>query len=158
MTYLFNEKLERYRRFVVGYHLPRLLISADRKAYLGNLKSQIIGFMLETEQDPYKQTIVTIVNEGYYLHTPLHKQFAAIQKQRVVFFEKQLNEIEKDIDTEIGDLAAEEGDKPILHFIIRNYTAEFCLQLIRELEKNPDQNPDEIKANVKVMIDYLLME
>ena len=158
MTYLFNEKLERYRRFVVSYHLSRFLASSDRKAYLGNLKGQIIGFMLETEQDPYKQAIVTIVNEGYYLHTPLHEQFSAIQKQRVVFLEKQLMEIEKSIDTEIGDLAGEEGDTPILHFIIRNYTAEFCLQLIRELERNPDENSNAIKANVKAMIDYLLMK
>jgi hypothetical protein len=158
MTYLFNEKLERYRRFVVSYHLPRLLICADRKTYLGNLKKRIIEFMLETEQDPYRQAIITIVNEGYYLHTPLHEQFATIQKERVVFFERQLVEIEKGIDTEIGDLAGEEGDTPILHFIIRNYTAEFCLQLIRELERNPDENPDAITANVKVMVDYLLMK
>lgn len=158
MAYLFNEKLERYRHFVVSYHLPRFLISENRNAYLSQLKKQIIGFMLETEQDPYKQTIVTIVNEGYYSRTPLHKQFAAIQKQRTVFLETQLAEIEKGIESEIGDLAGEEDDKAVLHFIIRNYTAEFAIQLIRELEKNPKQSQDEIKADIEVMIQYLLMK
>lgn len=158
MAYLFNEKLERYRHFVVSYHLPRFLVSKNRSAYLSHLKKQIIGFMLETQQDPYKRTIVTIVNEGYYSRTPLHRQFAAIQKQRTIFLETQLTEMEKDIESEIGDFVGEEDDKAVLHFIIRNYTAEFAIQLIHELEKNPERNQIEIKADIEVMMQYLLMK
>lgn len=158
MAYRFNEILERYRRYVVNHHLSKLLASKNRKTYLGKLKKQVLHFMLKAEQDPYKQAIITIANEGYHLRTPLHKQFAAIQKVRATFLEQQLNEIEGGNQTEIGDLVAEEGDTPVLHFIIRCYAAEFALQLIRELEKNPDQSPNDLKANVSVMTDYLLMK
>lgn len=158
MAYQFNELLERYRRYAVNYHVPRLLASKSRKTYLAKLKKQVLGFMLEAEQDPYKQTIITIINEGYHARTPLRKQFEVIQKERVAFLEQQLTEIENDEETEIGELVSEEGDKPVLHFVIRCYAAEFALQLIRELEKNPDQSKDDLKANVTVMMNYLLMK
>lgn len=158
MAYQFNETLERYRQYVVSYHLPSLLASRNRTSYLNKLKKQVLGFLLETEQDPYKLAIITIVNEGYRLRTPLHKQFDEIQKVRVVFLEQQLSEMETTRKTDIGDLVGEEGDKPVLHFIIRSYTAEFILSLIRELEKNPNQSPADLKTDVEAITQYLLMK